>query len=373
MNKTFRKFCTLITVISMIFLLASCSNSDQISIKTAKATEGEITAQYQLTGALVPDRTADVSAAFNGKVISVPIEVGQKVGEGTVLVKLDDSQLNAQLSQAQANYANTANQAESSQNQAKINLDNAQKNLDRTKGLYAEGAVAKTKLEEDQKAYDLALTQYNASRTATGTSTSSSKANIDSIHVQIANATIKSPISGVVLNKNIVVGENATIGTPLVTVADMSVLKLKGTIPQEAIPYIKQGDLVELFTDIYPDKTFQGTIKNIAQMSVSTGSYFPVEVTIPNNENLPSGISAHTEIKAKGTKHVIVPTSAVVENDGQSYVFIIKDNVAKKVTVTTGLRNDHKIEIIKGLKVNEEVAKTNVKNLFDGMPVQVRN
>lgn len=117
-------------------------------------------------------------------------------------------------------------------------MDNALATLNRTKALYAEGAIAKVQLDSDQKAYDLAKSQYDASRTS---GTGSAKASLDSINVQLQNSIIKSPISGVVLDQNISLGETATVGSTLVTVADMSTLKLNGTISQTALPYIKKA------------------------------------------------------------------------------------------------------------------------------------
>ena len=124
------------------------------------------------------------------------------ITEGQVLVQLDDSQLKAQLEQAEASYTGSKN----SQKQAQINLKNAKETLERTKALYAEGAVAKVQLDSDQKAYDLAKIQYESS-IASGVG--SAKASVDSIETQVQNSTIKSPISGVVVSKNISVGETA--------------------------------------------------------------------------------------------------------------------------------------------------------------------
>jgi len=365
MKKYAVKIAVVIMVASMAMILPGCgSGNDQIKVKTADVKTGQIEAVYTITGALVPAQAADISTSLMAKVAKVNVEEGETVNAGQVLARLDDSQLNAQLNQAQAGYQGSKN----TQKQAKINLDNAQVTLERTKALYAEGAVAKVQLDTDQKAYDLAKSQYDASITS---GISSAKASVDSIDVQISNSIIKSPIPGIVLNKNISVGETATVGSTLMTVADLSSLKLKGTVPQTALPYIRKDDPVELSIDIYPDRTFKGNISQIGSMSVSTGTYFPVEISMKNTDNLASGISAHADIKIKGTKHMIVPASAIVENNGENYLFVIKNGIAKKTTVVTGLKNDSEIEILKGLKGMETVAVTNSNHLFDGMPVQI--
>lgn len=371
MKKNAVKIISALIVVSMAVILPGCSSgNDYIKIKTADMKTGRIEAAYTITGALVPAQVADISAQMMGKVSEVNIKEGDTVSQGQVLAKLDDSQLSAQLNQAQATYQGTMN----SQKQAKINLDNAAATLARTKSLYTEGAVAKVQLDNDQKAYDLAKSQYDSS---INSGVSGAKASVDNISAQVNNAIIKSPILGIVVSKNITVGETATVGNILMSVADMSSLKLKGTVSQAALPYIKKGDTVDLFVDIYPDKTFQGTITEIGSMSVSTGAYFPIEISMLNTDQLASGISAHADIKAKGTDHLIVPASAVVENNGDSYIFIIKEGIALKTMVMTGLKNDDEIEIIKELKGDVTlkdgvtVATTNANHLFDGMPVEI--
>jgi HlyD family secretion protein len=363
-NKIKRSLTVLFALLLLVTLSGCSGNSDQIKIKTAESTTGQINASYSITGALVPAQTAVIAAPFSARVTAVSVAEGDRVTAGQVLARLDDSQLRAQLAQASANYQVT----QSSRTQAKISLDNAASTLARIQSLYNEGAVAKSDLDNAQKAYDLARNQYSSSSSA---SSDSALASVDSIKVQIANAQIKSPFTGVVLSRNINAGENVTMGTGLLSIADMSSLKLKGTVPQEALPYIKVNDPVDLSIDIYPDRTFKGFIHDIGAMSVSTGTYFPIEVSIANSENLSSGLSAHAALVIKGTEHILVPTSAVVENNGESYLFVIRDGIAYKTTVITGLRNDDKIEILKGLASGKKVAVTNANHLFDKMPVQI--
>ncbi len=365
MKKNVMKIITALMAATMVIILPGCGgDNDQIKVKTAEVATGQVEAVYTISSALIPVYVADISTQLLGKVTAADFNEGDTVRQGQVLVKLDDSQLNAQLSQAQATYQGTQN----SLDQAEINMNNALDALERAKALYAEGAVSKVQLDADQKAYDLAKSKYDASLNS---GKNAARASVDSISVQLQNSMIKSPISGVVINKNINVGETATVGSTLATVADMNFLKLKGTISQAALPYIKEGDKVDLFIDIYPDRTFEGSITEIGAMSVSTGAYFPVEISFENTGNFASGITAHADITAKGSTHFIVPNTAIAEHNGQNYLFVIQDGIAKKISVTIGLQNDSEAEILTGLKGGETVAVTNAGNLFDGMPVQI--
>ncbi len=207
MKKNAVKIVAALAIASMALLLPGCgSGDDEIRVKTADVKNGQIEAVYTITGALVPARVAEISTLLTGKVSEVNVKEGDSVTEGQVLVRLDAAQLAAQLSQAQAGYQGSMDSRE----QARINLDNAAAALARTKSLYTEGAVAKVQLDADQKAYDLAKSQYDASSSS---GVNSAKASVDSIRAQISNSVMKSPIPGVVVSSNITVGETATVGS----------------------------------------------------------------------------------------------------------------------------------------------------------------
>ncbi|HEX9059844.1 MAG TPA: efflux RND transporter periplasmic adaptor subunit, partial [Clostridia bacterium] len=121
--------------------------------------------------------------------------------------------------------------------------------------------------------------------------------------------------------------------------------------------------------DIYPGKVYKGQITSIGPMAVGAGEYFPVEISIKNSGDLKAGISAHSSLGITSDDAVVIPLSAVVQNNGQSYVFVIKNNIASKRIVKPGLKNDKEIEILKGLEDGEQVAVTNVNSLIDGMKV----
>ena len=276
----------------------------------------------------------------------------------------------AGVEQAQAAY-NTAQAAyRLAEQSAKAATDTAQARYDSAAAAYnqAAGSASESQLIAAQGRVDAAQEQYNASSSS---ALDQAQAAINAIEVQLENAEITANIGGVIVNRNINEGEIAAAGSPLFTIADVSRLKLKGTFSQEALPYIKEGQHVDVIVDIYPDKVFSGSVTGVGPIAVSTGSYFPCEISIDNPDNgLAAGVSAHASIQITGAPRIIVPNEAIVQNNGRTYVFVIKDNIAVKKDVELGLKNDTSAEILRGLDEGEAVAVTNINTLFDQMPVQ---
>jgi len=267
------------------------------------------------------------------------------------------------LKTAQAAY-NLAQQS------AKSALDAAQSKYDSARASYdqAAGSGAQSQIVAAQGKVDTASEQYKVSSSS---GLEQAQAAIDSINVQLSYSQVHANIGGVVVNRNINAGEMAAAGAPLFSLADVSRLKLKGTISQDALPFVKVGQTVDVTVDIYPNTNYQGTVTGVGPISVSTGSYFPCEITIDNSDNgLSAGLSARASIHITGESHVAVPNAAVVQNNGATYVFVIKDNTAYKQDVVLGLKNDSETEILRGVDEGDAVAVSNVNTLFDQMPIQ---
>lgn len=335
------------------------------------------------------------------------------------------TQAKVNLDAAQASVDSIIDQNNVQIQQAKSNVENAQRTFDREKQLFEAGIVPQTEFENSEKALDTAKDQLSLVETtsksslqaaqakldtskiayaqANGSGANSqitaaqsnvtgaeskvdtaqkqyaasnssaleqAQASIDLIKTQLSNAVVMAHSNGVVLTQNIHVGELAQPGVTLVSIADVSKLKLGGTISQEVIPYIQVGQKVEVFADIYPDKPIIGSIKSIGPVSVATGSYFPIEIIIDNSDNgIMAGASGHATINISKSDSIVVPSSAIIENNGSAHLFVIENGIATKREVLIGLRGKDTIEILKGLDEGETIAITNTNTLFDNMPI----
>jgi HlyD family secretion protein len=350
-----------------------------ITVKTITAAQRELQTSLNLSGVLLPAQTSDIASRITGQVKFIGADVGSPVKADDVLVELDTELLNAQLMQARAGLKSAEAAAQLAQGQvdlAKITLDAAQKNYNRIKALHDSGTTSQSQLDDVADKLDIAKKQQkNAGGPALAQARAAidtARANIQNLQVQIENATIRSPFDGIVTNRNADPGEVVSPGVVVMSVADTSTLKLKSRVSQDLLPLLSVGQSLDVTIDIYPDRVFTGTISGVGPIAVNTGGIFPVEITVPNDGSILSGLSAHATLHLTDQHGVVVPIAAVLESGETSEVFIIQNGVAVKRIVTTGLRNDQDVQILTGLEADERVAITNIRALTDNMRVDVQ-
>ncbi len=170
----------------------------------------------------------EVASKIAGRIVSLPFDEGEEVTQGDLIAKLAYDELSAQKLAALAN------------------LTNAQKNLNRARELFTTGSIS-------QREFDNAVAAYNVA-----------KGNYDYVSATISQAVLYAPISGVVLSRNLEVGELAFPGTSILTLADLSRAWIKIYVNETHIGRVKHGQKVLVFVDSYPDKSFTGKVVAIA-------------------------------------------------------------------------------------------------------------
>ncbi|HZK87463.1 MAG TPA: efflux RND transporter periplasmic adaptor subunit [Syntrophomonas sp.] len=381
MQKQIKGSLLIIIAILLVFAVSGCagqSANKKVTVTTAVASNQELETKLEFSGVLLPNQTVDISSKIAGQVIALGSKVGSPVKAGEVLMKLDTESLNGQLMQAEASLQSAQAAAQSAEIQASIsktNLNTAQINYNRAKTLFESGAVAKSQLDDAQDKLNIATQQYaNAAgpAQAQGAATiNTALASIRNFNMQINNATIKSPLNGIITNQNINLGQVVSPGVTLISMVDTSILKMKSTVTQDKLPTLSIGQKMSIIIDSYPDRIFKGTITSIGPIAVSTGEVFPVEISMQNEMGLMAGLSAHTSLINR-TKGIIVPTSSIIQSNGESHVFVIKNDIAARRLVKIGIRNDNETQILEGLNAGERVAINNVSVLADKMPVNVQ-
>ena len=266
-----------------------------------------------------------------GRIKKINVEVSDFVKKGQVLAEMDA----VNLEQARLNYVNDSIE------------------LARNKGLYEEGGLSKSELDNYQLAYDISKTNY------------------DNL---LENTILESPIDGVVTARNYDQGDMYSGSNPLYVVQQIVPVKLIVGISETEYTNVKVGDTILITADALPGETFSGRVNRIYPTINSSSHTFSVEVIVPNSDRrLRPGMYARTTVHY-GTNHsVVVPDNSIVKQQGSAVrmVYVVQpDNTVKSQIVTLGRHFDETYEILTGLEEGVTIVTKGSANLSDGYKIE---
>ena len=371
-----------------------------VQVTTSPAISRQLPRFFEATGSLAADEQTDVAPTVAGKVISIGVDLGSYVKQGSVLVRLDDRDARIRLQQAEAQVAqakSAVRQAEAKiglrpgQNfdptrvaevqNAKVALELAEKNLRRFERLIETGDVSRTaydaqKAQRDQlqQQYESQLTQaqqnYAAVQTARA-AVDAAQTQVSAARKAIADAVVLAPMNGYVSDRPVAVGEYVTTSSKVVTIVRTNPLRMKIDIPEQAIGAVQPGQSVSLTVSALPDQTFNGRVARVSPSVTATSRTLTVEAEVENGNNMlkPGQFATVRILLPQSSPAVLVPARAVRTESGTSRVFVIKNGHADQRLVQLGQTEGDLIEIKSGVAADEPVATSNIDQLSDGMAV----
>jgi len=265
--------------------------------RTELITQGDVSQSVSANGTINPVTLVSVGTQVSGIVTKLYVDFNDKVTKGQVLLELDDSLLKAQIAQSQANVSN-----------AQASVDLAQANEARNRSLYAQDFVAKQDLDTTVQAFKSAKAQLDVAR-----------AQLKRDQTNLGYSIIRSPVSGVVVDREIDVGQTvaSSYQTPmLIKIAqDLSKMQIDTTFAEADIGNIKVGQAAKFNVDAFPDRNFEGVVKQVRLNATTTSNVVTYDVVVnvdnPDQTLLP-GMTAYVNIIFAQHKNVLlVPNAAL--------------------------------------------------------------
>ena len=300
-------------------------------VRIEPAGVGTLIETVPAPGEIVPHTNVEIAAVVKTRIDELPVEEGEPVRKGDLLAKLDDRDLRARLTSAEAQR--DAEQFRLRSNQAQLeglqaNLEFARRELRRIETLYESGDVSGRDLDAArERATDLE-TQIETTTHAisvTESSLAAANAEIDRAKEGLANTIITSPIDGTISLLNvesgeIVTGSTTNPGTIMMTIADFNRMVLNAEVAESDIAKVQVGQRATVYINAYPDETFSGTVRHIAlQRSLSgNGAGFfrtEVELDLQGRPIMLSGLKANVEIEIETHEGIVVPYQSIVVRD----------------------------------------------------------
>jgi len=290
------------------------------------------------TGTFEPNKETKISADIQGKINAVLVDIGSYVSKGQTLIQLDNSLLKLQL---------------------------------QTVEVQIEG------LEDDVKRYTI-LTEADAVQ---GVQLEKARLGLKSAKVQratlleqISKTSIKAPFNGVVTAKLNEEGGFAAPGVPLLQITDISTLRFTVNVPENDLVKFQNYQTYKINADVYPDISLSGKVSMIGSKA-NMGNSFPVQFQVANTKNLSikSGMFGKVNLsESEQEQGILIPTSAIMEENGIAKVYVIKNGKAVLKTITTSKTIGNKTLVSSGLKEDDIIVTNGFINLFDNANITTK-
>lgn len=334
-----------------------------IDVPVVSATIGAIESSLEISGTLAPRSRVAVKPKLPGMIERVLVDIGDAVTMGQTIATIDRREIDAQADAAVAAVAVATAALEN----AEASLANAVLEHDRAKNLFEKGALPRQRLDGAQTAHRSSVAQ----RDLAAANLAQSEAALRRAREVQSNATIASPVTGYVVERNYDAG--AMPGDlPIVVVADMREMKLEAGVSELEAGRLRVGLKARVSVQAKPGESFAGELAAIAPEVDERNRHFKVDVRVANSSRaLLSGMYATARIiEATTANAVLVPREAVLTKDGKRVVQKVQGDVVSTVDVVEGLSDGVRVQITKGLAAGDTVVADSRRQIAAGTRVR---
>lgn len=308
-----------------------------VPVETAPAKRESIVASYTGTASLEPDREAQVVAKTSGVLLHLAVEEGDLVKEGQVLARLDPERPKLELSRAQAN------------------LSRLQNDFRRAEELFASKLIS-------QESYDKIKFDLDTQRAA-----------FDLAQLELSYTNIVAPISGVLSARMVKEGNLIQLHQALFRIDDFDPLLAVLNVPERELNILRPGLVVTMAVDALPGQSFSGKVQRVSPVvEAQTGTFRVTCEFHDDTRALKSGMFGRVSVVYdERADALVIPREALIEGDGETAVYVVKDAVAHRHAVRVGYAAGDRIEILEGLADGDVVVTVGRAGVRDGARVQV--
>ncbi len=341
------------------------SNENAPKFRTDKVTKGNIVSTVTATGTVNAVTTVLVGTQVSGTIKNLYVDFNSPVRKGQQIAQIDPTIFQAAVDQAKANLLS----AQANLEKAETALVDAKRTYGRNKELFARNLIARSDLDTSETAYDTDKAQIASAKAAV----SQAEASLKSAETNFQYTKIVSPVDGIVVSRNVDVGQTvaASFQTPtLFTIAeDLTKMQIDSSIVEADIGKVKVGQTVDFTVDAYPEITFKGSVVQVrnAPIIVQNVVTYDVVVGVSNPDlKLMPGMTANVSIIISSKKDILrIPNSALrfrpegfkptAEQKGVG-VWVNENGELKRIKITTGITDGNFTELVSGdLKEGQEL------------------
>lgn len=336
-----------------------------MTVELATPVRGPISEYLTVVGNLIGDATVAVVPKTAGRLDAVFVRLGDRVGRGQRMGKIEDREYLEQVKQAEAAFE----VGNATIRQREADLKFAQTNLDRSKSLFDRQLLPRQSLDDAEARAQSAMAQLDLARAQL----TQNKARLDELRVILANTLIVSPVDGFVARRAADPGAYVSPNAPVADVVDISRVRLVAAVIEKDLRRLREGQPARVDVDAFPGERFAGRIAHIAPVLDPSTRTAQMEVEIPNpGFRLKPGMYARVSVTtAERTQTLLVPANAVLDLDGKRGVFLARDQVAAFRPIEAGIESPQQIEVLSGVTPEDKVITTGAAALREGDRIQL--
>jgi membrane fusion protein, multidrug efflux system len=310
-----------------------------VIVEASKVTLVRLPNAIGAVGSLRSDETVILRPEIAGRVSQILFKEGERVTQGQLLVKLDDSVQQADMDRARANLT-----LSKSKHERAIDLRN-------------KGFISGQALDESENTLKVAQADDGLMR------------------ARISKTSIHAPFSGTIGLRQVSVGDYVKEGQDLVNLESIDPLKVDFRIPELALSQLRDGQTLQLTLDALPDKAYDGKVYAVNPLIDANGRSIVIRAQVPNKDGrLRPGMFARVRLFTSESKEaVVVPEESLFPVGDEKFVYKVVDGKATRQKIDIGLRREGKVEVVNGLTADDVVVTAGALKLREGAPVSIAN
>ncbi len=354
-----------ITFISILSLLVSCSkNKEKTTINDSPAIDVTVkeiipntkTPMITVSGKIQAAKSAELSTRMLGYVKNIYVNIGDKVNKGQLLLSINNSDLQAKKASIKASII-----------KAKVSFENAKKDYNRFKNLFAKNSISQKEMDDITTHYEMAKASLEEANQM-----------LKEINSQFAYSNIRAPFSGIITQKFIEIGAMANPRMPLMSIeSKQDGFEVITMIPETEISKIKTGKTVDVIIKSL-NKTLKGKVSEISVSSKMTGGQYLVKIDLnKTDDNILSGMFVSVLFPVEqidsAPKTVLIPSEILVKKGELRGIYTLsKENKALLRWLRLGRTFGNKTEVLSGLKKGEIYISSAKGKLYNGAKVSIQ-
>jgi RND family efflux transporter MFP subunit len=329
-------------------------NTPAIKVVVNQVGVNKNTPFLSVSGKIEAVNSADLSTRLMGYVNKVHVNVGDQVKKGTLLVSINNTDLQARRAQVKAGVT-----------EATVAFENAQKDYNRYKNLFTDNSASQKEMDDMTARFEMAKARLEAANQM-----------LNEVKAQLEYSNITAPFNGIITSKNIKAGDMANPGIPLISIETPENFEVMAMVPETEISEIKTGSAAEVFVNAI-NKSLKGKVSEVSSSAKNTGGQYLVKIELAKTDaNILSGMYSTIQFPVERTSKsqvVMIPTEAIVTNGQLSGIYTVSQNhTALLRWLRLGRTFGNQVEVLSGLNADEAYIISAEGKLFNGAKITIQ-